>query len=45
MTMLSLNGFNGSPWLTGAQDLGGWIDAAAAAGFPLFAPDCPAIAA
>ena len=45
MTVLSLNGFNGSPWLTGTQDLGGWIDAAAAAGFPLFAPDCPAIGA
>lgn len=45
MTMLSLNGFNGSPWLTGTQDLGGWIDAAAAAGFPLFAPDCPSIGA
>lgn len=45
MTALCLNGFNGSPWLGQREDLGGWIDAAAAAGFAQFAPDCPAIAA
>ena len=45
MIALNLNGFNGSPWLGGPENLGGWIDAAAAAGFAFFAPDCPAIAA
>lgn len=40
---LSLNGFNGSPWLGFTENLSGWIDAAAAAGFPLFAPDCPSL--
>lgn len=44
MNALSLNGFNGSPWLGQPENLGGWIDAAAAAGFEYFAPDCPAIA-
>ncbi len=37
--LLCLNGFNGSPYLGGAEDLPGWIDAAAAAGFAWFAPD------
>jgi len=36
---LCLNGFNGSPYLGADENLPGWIDAAAAAGFPLFAPD------
>lgn len=36
---LCLNGFNGSPYLGVAEDLPGWIDAAAAAGFAGFGPD------
>ncbi|MDD3799918.1 MAG: TIM barrel protein [Novosphingobium sp.] len=40
-----LNGFNGSPYLGQEEDLPGWIDAAAAAGFPLFGPDTFSLAA
>ncbi|WP_226016575.1 TIM barrel protein [Novosphingobium sp. FKTRR1] len=43
MNPLSLNTFNGSPWVGGAGDLGRWADAAAAAGFALLGPDCPSI--
>ena len=45
MNALTLNGFNGSPYLGLPENLSGWIDAAAAAGFAYFTPDCPAIAA
>ena len=45
MTALTLNGFNGSPYLGLPENLSDWIDAAAAAGFAYFTPDCPAIAA
>lgn len=40
---LSLNGFNGSPWLGLPENLSGWIEAAAQAGFAYYAPDCPAL--
>jgi sugar phosphate isomerase/epimerase len=36
---LCLNAFNGSPFLGPREDLPGWIDAAAEAGFPLISPD------
>jgi len=45
MNPLSLNTFNESPWVGGSGDLGGWADAAAAAGFDLIGPDCASIAA
>jgi sugar phosphate isomerase/epimerase len=45
MNRLSLNIFNESPWVGGSGDLGAWIEAAAAAGFPLIGPDCPSIEA
>ena len=40
-----LNGFNGSVFTGQPGDLPGWIDAAAAAGFPLFGPDSFTLAA
>ena len=43
MNRFSLNTFNESPWVGGSADLGGWIDAAASAGFGLIGPDCPSI--
>jgi len=39
MISLCLNGFNGSPFYGGPADLPAWVDAAAHAGFPFFAPD------
>jgi sugar phosphate isomerase/epimerase len=36
---LCLNAFNGSPFFGLREDLPGWIDAAAEAGFPLISPD------
>lgn len=40
-----LNGFNGSTYIGQPGDLPAWIDAAAAAGFPLFGPDSFTLAA
>lgn len=41
----SLNGFNGSPYVGRVEDLPGWIDAAAAAGFAQLGPDMMSLAA
>lgn len=41
----ALNGANGTAWLGLPQNLAGWVDAAAAAGFEYFSPDCPSLAA
>lgn len=45
MNALTLNGFNGSPYIGQPENLSQWIDAAAAAGFAYYTPDCPAISA
>lgn len=41
---LSFNGFCRSPWYGGRADLAASVDAAARAGFDLFAPDCLSLA-
>lgn len=41
----TLNGANGTVWLGLKQNLAGWVEAAAAAGFDYLSPDCPSLAA